>query len=1483
MSKMNAVRIINLNYNNNAIRVNDETFHFNGESTLLSLRNGGGKSVLVQMLLAPFVHKRYRDAKDRPFESYFTTNKPTFIMVEWLLDGGAGYVLTGMMVRKSQDLTEEAGDELEIVNFISEYRERCGYDILHIPVVEKNKKEIKLKNFIKCRQLFDSYRKNKSVKFYSYDMNVGAQSRQYFDKLAEYQINYKEWETIIKKVNLKESGLSELFSDSRDEKGLVEKWFLEAVESKLNKDKNRMKEFESIVIKYVNQYKDNRAKIQKRDTIRLFEEQAGEILQKAEEYQEATKSVRGFESRIASFIEVLRGLSSSMELEKKELLQEEVREEEALLQITYEELSFGIHEKRKQQIFHLSSRDMTALERDGIETECERLQRSLYCQECARWSDELKQSKKESYLAKERLRVFNKKEEDLEPERAGLGAKLWAAYSFLASDLTGQREKLLSDYEKAQESLKERRARKEKYQSEILEIGTEEGGVSVKIKSYDREEELYNGRYGEELRRNILGEYEPAALDLKFHGALEELENKRQELKTSRVSLDKGKEERKALERTMEDLRREAAVAGAKKEEEERELLRLEEEISERKTILKYLELPLEALFDQERILSASAKKLQEISHAKRGLERELDELEKECKRLVQGEVLELPEEFAGLLEKNGIPYVYGMEWLKRNGYSAAENQRLVKNQPFIPYALIIGAAGIQKLSACPDLVYTSSPIPIIPREKLETVRDKRAGGIVSSDRLNFYVMFNDNLLDEEKLRRLIQEKEERIEKKREANAQKNREYEDYFTRQERIRNQRVTEKLYEGCQKKIGQIEAELKELYSRLEVQKEQSEALNQRLAALRGTISEAEKWLEWGKRRLEDLELLKGKYQEYLEARKEKERLSNQKEKLSQLLNQNQEQMEKTEGQMKSWEAMGFQLMSKLEKAEEKRRVYEEFKADGDKSQLIDGWQGEEEPGEAQKGTGEEIALWESRYEALTSQISGEKKELEEAVRKAGAACEKNEKELSYLEGKYGLSSSDYEEILYNREEMERIEGLLNSKNKRLEVLKSAWNQEDKEIALLEQQIEADHLKMKESCDREEPLPMERILLLDFKARRIQGRERLKKKKEQLGLLEGRLRCYGENLTALTEYQHFALEEKVEFLEDFSAMGYKELGNFKGIMIRDYNESMETRRDKREALTRTLNRVLRMDEFQEDFFKKPLENLLLLTKDSSQVILQLNTILSSYDSLMEKLEIDISMIEKEKDKIVELMGDYVKEVHGNLGRIDKNSTITIRDRQIKMLKIKLPDWEENEAVYQLRLQDYMSQITKKSIEILDKNENVMEYLGAKVSTKGLYDAVVGIGNIGIRLFKIEEHREYPITWADVAKNSGGEGFLSAFVILNSLLYYMRKDETDLFADRLEGKVLVMDNPFAQTNAAHLLKPLMDMAKKADTQLICLSGLGGESIYNRFDNIYVLNLVAASLRNGTQYLKADHIRGQEEEMVVSRIEVTEQMKLEF
>ena len=67
MSKIRAVRLININYNHDANRISDETMHFNGESVLISLQNGGGKSVLVQMLCAPFVAEAFPELQGAAF------------------------------------------------------------------------------------------------------------------------------------------------------------------------------------------------------------------------------------------------------------------------------------------------------------------------------------------------------------------------------------------------------------------------------------------------------------------------------------------------------------------------------------------------------------------------------------------------------------------------------------------------------------------------------------------------------------------------------------------------------------------------------------------------------------------------------------------------------------------------------------------------------------------------------------------------------------------------------------------------------------------------------------------------------------------------------------------------------------------------------------------------------------------------------------------------------------------------------------------------------------------------------------------------------------------------------------------------------------------------------------------------------------------------------------------------------------------------
>ena len=440
----------------------------------------------------------------------------------------------------------------------------------------------------------------------------------------------------------------------------------------------------------------------------------------------------------------------------------------------------------------------------------------------------------------------------------------------------------------------------------------------------------------------------------------------------------------------------------------------------------------------------------------------------------------------------------------------------------------------------------------------------------------------------------------------------------------------------------------------------------------------------------------------------------------------------------------------------------------------------------------------------------------------------------------------------------------------------------DEEDKKIGILNSQLEGILKQIVSECGKGDPLEEEKISQKDLESAKNQTKYQLSELERKIAFSEKAIQKYRENLTALSEYNNFSADEEIHFEQDFKKMSEKELRDFKGMLIRDYNDIIRCVQKCRETLAQTLNKIARQEAFQDASYKTPLENMLKVCDNAAKVLRQLNITLESYDSLMKQLEVDISLVETEKKNVTELLEDYVQNIHKNLEKIGRNSTIKIREKSIKMLKVILPVWEDNEKLYSLRLSDLVDEITEEGIRLFENNENAQEYIGRKVTSKNLYDTVVGTGNVQIQLYKIEEQREQQISWNQVAKNSGGEGFLSAFVILSSLLDYMRKDDSDIFMDKNEGKVLLMDNPFAQTNAEHLLKPLMNLADKTNTQLICLTGLGGESIYNRFDNIYVLNLIEAHLRNGIQYLRPEHKKGEEvkvETILPTHIEVEEML----
>lgn len=1488
MSKINAVRFINLNYNNNAMKINDECMQFSGKSTLLSLRNGGGKTVLVQMMTAPFVHRGKQKTKDRPFESYFTTAKPSFILVEWLLDGGAGYVLTGLMVRKNQEISEEKTDALEMMAIISEYKEPCMQDIHHLPVVEQNEKTMKLKSYNSCRKLFEDYKKDKKLSFFCYDMSSPAQSRQYFYKLMEYQINYKEWETIIRKVNVKESGLSELFSDCRTEKELVEKWFLEAVESKLNKEENKVKNFQEILEKYAGKYKNIKEQLKRRDAIQKFKEAAEEIQINAEDFLVKEGEKIEQEKVIAAFIARLNVLYEEAEIERER--QEEGRKklQEELEFLKYEQLSCEFHEKNREKRNHASNREMIDLEKESLLRKQQKIQKKVHVFLCAKQQEMVNEDKQEWEIRKEKAAISRTKEENLEPERNRIGGQLSGYYEYRLSDNKEKQEAIKKQKLQIRKDISQQKDILNEYREKTKKITESKGSFRSLVRGYDNIEIKYNSNYRENLSRNILGVYEAGMLDIKQEMYDKEQKKSIQENKEQKEKFENTTEEIHRTERAIEEKREKYFQKDSDIKQAEKEKKGYEQELEERKDILKYLELPEEKLFAREEILHKAKIKMQELSSRRRTLEKKEDALQKEYKLLVSGRVMELPDNLKEEFEKLDVPVVYGMEWLKKNGFTEKKNKEIVSQNPFLPYALILTRQELKKLAERNGETYTSFPVPIIERENLESIKLDRTQSFVKMQDIHFYILFNENLLDEEKMEIMIGQKQKDIADIRETMQICKNEYEDYFHRFDVIKRQAVTKENWDKIQKKLQKLEKEKEDIFQNIQQARDTKQSLKKNFEILQKTLRELEKKIESQAARQRAFKELRTAYAEYEENNKklqeyerEEERLENRQHLTEEKISQLEENYRELSGQENSL----FREEESIQNSCQKFAAYKEINRNVKAGKLL----GVDSTLRTDNNSGvkiipseAEVLKLEARYEAVTADISQELKELELEEEKALTRYHKSFGELRELCQKYNLKNSEWQNIIYDKREQLYQEAELEDYDKKIERKANLLNEEDKKIGILNSQLEGILKQIVSECGKGNPLEEEKISQKDLESAKNQTKYQLSELERKIAFSEKAIQKYRENLTALSEYNNFSADEEIHFEQDFKKMSEKELRDFKGMLIRDYNDIIRCVQKCRETLAQTLNKIVRQEAFQDASYKTPLENMLKVCDDAAKVLRQLNITLESYDSLMKQLEVDISLVETEKKNVTELLEDYVQNIHKNLEKIGRNSTIKIREKSIKMLKVILPVWEDNEKLYSLRLSDLVDEITEEGIRLFENNENAQEYIGRKVTSKNLYDTVVGTGNVQIQLYKIEEQREQQISWNQVAKNSGGEGFLSAFVILSSLLDYMRKDDSDIFMDKNEGKVLLMDNPFAQTNAEHLLKPLMNLADKTNTQLICLTGLGGESIYNRFDNIYVLNLIEAHLRNGIQYLRPEHKKGEEvkvETILPTHIEVEEML----
>ncbi|NLL93343.1 MAG: hypothetical protein GX225_04240 [Clostridiales bacterium] len=234
MPHINRVRVNNVKYNFGTQFYDDFLMRFSGKNTIYDLANGGGKSVLMLLLLQNMIPNCTLDEK-QPIEKLFRTNSGSntiHSLIEWKLSdihikNNYKYMLTGFCARKARendesvDGTSKETASIEYFNYCIFYREFNDNDIKNLPLSNGNERITY--NGLKA------YLRDLEKKDLSLEVKVFERKGDYQRFISGYGLYESEWE-IIRGINKTEGHVRTYFeSNYKTTRKVVEDLLIEEI------------------------------------------------------------------------------------------------------------------------------------------------------------------------------------------------------------------------------------------------------------------------------------------------------------------------------------------------------------------------------------------------------------------------------------------------------------------------------------------------------------------------------------------------------------------------------------------------------------------------------------------------------------------------------------------------------------------------------------------------------------------------------------------------------------------------------------------------------------------------------------------------------------------------------------------------------------------------------------------------------------------------------------------------------------------------------------------------------------------------------------------------------------------------------------------------------------------------------------------------------------------------------------------------------
>ena len=1438
MPQIRKIRIANVYYNHGIRHIPDMLIDLTSPvtdeayTTLFNLLNGGGKTVMVQMIMQ-LVHPRAKAAK-RNIESYFErASDHAYIVLEWEIENSRKRLLTGISISASTNNVDDGdadkrGNTIKYYTFTTQYEANSPYSIAalelsknengkYVPATYEyvREKAKQSKDVLKC---FASEDDSEWVRY-----------------LASYGIFRSEWQTVIEAINQTEGGIDVFFAGKKNESGmcdtsdkLIKEFFIPAIEYKLKSatSKNSDSSLETMLVNYAKKIADKDTIIREKEqnenllvSLKRLGEEVRELWTADDQYYEKIAEICGFGAALNKSVDETDAEMKRIEqdLHENEELLEHIEHEdkskayymakESLesVSIRYDEIKQSVSDcsERKEKAEHLENLLECAKLYDEVKSlnaEIDEIKKSI--------ADEENNSETAARIASLKYSVRQKAEKDIER---------------VVGELKECEIELNAAKQRLDECIKAEDAARGLRDAAELDYRAKENAFKVRQSDNDK----LMAKLGLELTRNLFTSfYDSEEIERIGNDKKAEKEKYKKVIDEKKSSIRKGEAE-------LYGLPNERFGYMVKRNENNTNIQRIREEVSEyERKFVRIKELCEKYEYTESVYGNGLAEKINDfikVSAEKIGRAEKEYAILKGKKESAEGGYLHMLPKAMQYIRSTGVKFVTGEEYLcglMSGGNMTQEDvSSLLDKYPEFAYSLLFDSAkDMHEIKSAGNKEFLPVAIPLFTMQQVDSMF---SGTKDDTDFLTFCDLsyFEDN---KKYIDRLVQDIDRTNKNLKCLNAALAEAREDEKTAQnfdytEGWKEQKESELLsFESDNKSLNKLIDDLdkKEIQLKAALESEKDE-----LATAEDDLKGVEAWLEnfadLSIKTSEEVEL----YNEYQTVGTKSRTAENNYRKKIEETRENREKTEKLTKKKDECDKIfeeTNELYHKVDTAAEAPVI------EGDLYELYQRYI------KSQEYLGKEI-------ESKQFDLNDKQERLSDAQQSLNS---------------YECDMAEYKDMRYTSAAKREVKNQKESLSKELKSLEHDMIKLADEHSRKSERFEVACDDLKEYDGK--PLPKDKIgdhfgqrkKEASDKKRSLNNEKSVSEKKRAfLSNILGRVKDSSFVYVNRKEPKPVALSDNPDeqwrvFCNE--ANGIKSKGDkLRNVLSNDFRDVQFNFTNK--VLSEITDKIGELASMAEN---PEMKGDTLYTVNGG-----IEKMIESIEKINGKIEADLKYIDSDFQDLATQCYIQGQRIYADLCKIIESSRVKIYEDKPQIQMIKTDDLPKESEINEEASMIAIKEVIRNGADALKnmitsgviEEAKLRKRANAIVGSDNLFHKFIRKESVSLSVYKIDisENISHYEKWENAIQNkstSGGERFVICFAVIMPMINYSRALSS--VNNKKMKSVLVLDNPFGVITSGHLLKPLFKIAEHFCCQLLCFSGIAASEVVSCFDHVVKLKV---------------------------------------